>query len=44
MSGTVDHVKPVAMGGPNTDENLKAAHWRCNREKGDTLLAWWEAA
>jgi 5-methylcytosine-specific restriction endonuclease McrA len=42
MAGTVDHVKPVAAGGTNDMGNLRAAHWMCNREKGDRLLSWWE--
>lgn len=43
-AGTVDHVKPVSAGGTNADSNLRAAHWSCNRDKGDTLIEWWVAA
>lgn len=43
-SATIEHVKPWAMGGTNARENLRAAHWQCNLEKGDSLPPWWGAA
>lgn len=44
LSGTVDHVVPVMMGGKNDPANLRAAHWQCNKDKGDNLPPWWVAA
>lgn len=32
-SYTVDHVVPIDAGGPDTLDNKRAAHWRCNRAK-----------
>lgn len=32
---TVDHVIPLAKGGPDTIENKAAAHRQCNRDKSD---------
>lgn len=37
LSGTVDHVQPVSAGGSNDPTNLRAAHWACNRDKGDAF-------
>ncbi|MER6307816.1 HNH endonuclease [Streptomyces chattanoogensis] len=34
-SATLDHIKPVTLGGAHTAENLQAAHWVCNVRKGD---------
>ncbi|MGV4929999.1 HNH endonuclease [Streptomyces sp. BHT-5-2] len=34
-SATLDHIKPVTLGGAHTAENLQAAHWVCNDRKGD---------
>lgn len=34
LSGTVDHVIPRSADGPDTDDNLRAAHWVCNQDKG----------
>lgn len=34
----IDHVIPLAQGGPTTVENLKWAHRRCNRVKHDMRL------
>jgi len=34
-AGVADHLKPVAHGGTNELFNLKAAHVKCNRERGD---------
>ncbi len=33
-AGTGDHVIPVALGGTDSDDNLKAAHLRCNSAAG----------
>ncbi|HUS17832.1 MAG TPA: HNH endonuclease [Chloroflexia bacterium] len=44
QSGTVDHVMPVSAGGTHRVANLRAAHWRCNVEKADTLPHWWQIA
>jgi len=34
LAGTADHVVPLAEGGTDTDENLRAAHWTCNTRRG----------
>lgn len=31
----VDHIMPLALGGPDTIENKQAAHRKCNRDKSD---------
>jgi DNA-directed RNA polymerase subunit RPC12/RpoP len=36
-SGTADHVIPYSVCQHNRPENLRAAHWACNRTKGDAL-------
>lgn len=38
LFGTADHVIPWKHGGKATLDNLRAAHWACNREKSDKLL------
>lgn len=38
LSATVDHVIPWSKGGLGTPDNLRAAHWHCNRRKADQLL------
>jgi hypothetical protein len=40
-AGTIDHVIPVAQGGPNTMSNLRLAHWICNVAKGAERAPWW---
>jgi 5-methylcytosine-specific restriction endonuclease McrA len=32
---TLDHVVPKTKGGTNQDANLRLAHERCNKERGD---------
>lgn len=34
---TVDHVMPISEGGTDRISNLQAAHWRCNRDKGNSV-------
>lgn len=34
---TVDHVIPLAKGGPHTMDNVRTAHFLCNSMKGDSL-------
>jgi 5-methylcytosine-specific restriction endonuclease McrA len=34
---TVDHVIPISKDGPDTIENMRPAHWSCNRKKWDKL-------
>lgn len=34
-SATLDHIKPVTLGGEHTPDNLQSAHWICNVRKGD---------
>lgn len=41
LSGSLDHVKPVAMGGEHDPGNLRATHFACNLEKGDEPAPWW---
>lgn len=42
MSYVVDHVIPVAAGGPDTLDNKQASHRSCNRAKGATMPATWQ--
>lgn len=35
LSPTVDHVIPLAKGGPHTRDNLRCAHFICNARRGD---------
>jgi len=37
FSASLDHVIPLAAGGPHTASNLRAAHLRCNLSKGASL-------
>jgi 5-methylcytosine-specific restriction endonuclease McrA len=34
---TVDHIIPLALGGPDTIRNMQPAHSKCNVVKGDLL-------
>jgi len=34
-AGVADHLKPVAHGGTNEPHNLRAAHVKCNQQRGD---------
>lgn len=34
---TLDHIKPVSMGGSNRVSNLKLAHYSCNTRRGNTV-------
>lgn len=34
MCASLDHVIPLALGGPHAYANVKAAHWLCNTYKG----------
>lgn len=38
LAGTADHVIPWIAGGKATLDNLRAAHWSCNRRKAASLL------
>jgi hypothetical protein len=33
-SATIDHVQPVGLGGADSLQNVRLAHFRCNRAKG----------
>jgi 5-methylcytosine-specific restriction endonuclease McrA len=35
MSASLDHIKPLALGGSHTRTNVQLAHLRCNFKKGD---------
>lgn len=35
---TVDHLIPLSRGGSDTMDNLRPAHWTCNRRKSDKLM------
>jgi 5-methylcytosine-specific restriction endonuclease McrA len=37
FSGTIDHVIPYSVCKHHEPDNLRAAHWRCNYDKGDSL-------
>lgn len=40
MSATIDHVIPVQKGGHPSDlQNLQLAHFWCNRQKSDKVMA-----
>lgn len=40
MAKCIDHIIPVAKGGHPSDlENLQLAHWTCNRQKSDKIVA-----
>lgn len=40
LSACIDHIIPVSKGGHPSDlENLQLAHWTCNRQKSDKLVA-----
>lgn len=34
-SATVDHIKPLSLGGSNYRDNVQLAHPKCNRRKGN---------
>lgn len=38
LGATVDHVVPWIKGGSGSLDNLRAAHWSCNRRKAASLL------
>lgn len=35
---TLDHVLPLSRGGTHTWDNVKAAHWKCNMDKGNSFV------
>lgn len=35
----IDHIIPVAKGGCTVEENLQTLCWKCNRTKGDKIMA-----
>lgn len=37
MRATLDHIMPLSRGGTHTYDNVAAAHWICNMDKGDSL-------
>ena len=37
--GTVDHLLPISKGGLDVMDNVKLAHWSCNRKKGNRVDA-----
>lgn len=40
MCATVDHIIPIAKGGhPSDINNLQLAHFYCNRQKSDKIIA-----
>lgn len=40
LSPCIDHIIPIAKGGHPSDlDNLQLAHWTCNRQKSDKLVA-----
>lgn len=40
LAASIDHIIPIARGGhPSDIDNLQLAHWTCNRQKSDKLIA-----
>ena len=39
LGATVDHLIPISKGGLDTLDNVKLAHWSCNRKKGNRVDA-----
>lgn len=40
LSPCIDHIIPIAKGGhPSDIDNLQLAHWTCNRQKSDKIIA-----
>jgi hypothetical protein len=39
LGATVDHLLPISKGGLDIMENVKLAHWSCNRRKGNRVDA-----
>lgn len=39
MSASLDHIIPMARGGPHSFDNTQCAHWICNSLKSDSLVA-----
>ena len=39
LAFTIDHITPINRGGPDTLDNIAAAHRKCNREKSDKVAA-----
>lgn len=37
-SFTLDHIVPIARGGATSEDNVQAAHRKCNRAKGEKLF------
>jgi 5-methylcytosine-specific restriction endonuclease McrA len=37
MGATLDHVFPLSLGGDDSMENVKLAHWICNVKKSNKL-------
>ena len=34
----VDHLRPISVGGSDTDDNIQIVHWICNRKKSNKVL------
>ncbi len=37
LSFTIDHLTPISRGGPDTLDNLAAAHRKCNRDRSNRV-------
>lgn len=37
LQATIDHVKPIAVGGMNSKKNLVAACYECNQQRGKDM-------
>lgn len=37
LAATLDHIVPLAKGGPHTMQNTQCAHFKCNYEKADAM-------
>lgn len=37
-AATIEHVIPISLGGTHTWNNVVPAHYKCNMDKGDSLV------
>lgn len=37
-AATIEHIIPICKGGTHTWDNVRPSHYKCNLDKGDSLL------